>query len=139
MEYEKDVIRRMTAILNLKKLRDGLDRISDSLLAATCDEAISALERENADGCAGCAFTSAEEWEMPCSRCKRNSKDYWRRASNTATDVPAAVHPVLVSEGCDHRGIELFSLSCPCCGYDFRNTEKKACPKCGTLIDFNKE
>ena len=32
-----------------------------------------------ADGCQGCAFESAEEWEIPCSRCKRNCKDYWRK------------------------------------------------------------
>lgn len=31
-----------------------------------------------ADGCSGCAFESAEEWEMPCRKCKRNCKDYWR-------------------------------------------------------------
>lgn len=34
------------------------------------------------DGCVGCAFESVEEWEMPCAKCKRNSKDYWRRAEN---------------------------------------------------------
>ena len=33
-----------------------------------------------ADGCHGCAFEPMEEWEMPCSRCKRNCKDYWRKA-----------------------------------------------------------
>lgn len=30
------------------------------------------------DGCTGCAFYDNEEWEMPCTRCKRNCKDYWR-------------------------------------------------------------
>lgn len=34
--------------------------------------------KENADGCKGCAFESISEWEMPCTKCKRNSKDYWR-------------------------------------------------------------
>lgn len=34
--------------------------------------------KENADGCKGCAFENVESWEMPCDRCKRNSKDYWR-------------------------------------------------------------
>ena len=32
-----------------------------------------------ADGCSGCAFYDKEEWEMPCRKCKRNCKDYWRR------------------------------------------------------------
>ncbi len=31
-----------------------------------------------ADGCSGCAFVGTEEWDMPCAKCKRNSKDYWR-------------------------------------------------------------
>lgn len=34
--------------------------------------------KEKADGCKGCAFSAREEWEMPCSICKRNHKDYWR-------------------------------------------------------------
>jgi hypothetical protein len=32
----------------------------------------------NADGCKECAFEDVHPWEMPCDRCKRNSKDYWR-------------------------------------------------------------
>lgn len=34
--------------------------------------------KENADGCVGCAFEDVNEWTMPCEKCKRNSKDYWR-------------------------------------------------------------
>lgn len=34
--------------------------------------------KENADGCVGCVFEDVNEWEMPCYKCKRNSKDYWR-------------------------------------------------------------
>lgn len=34
--------------------------------------------KEDADGCCGCAFEDVHSWEMPCDRCKRNSKDYWR-------------------------------------------------------------
>ena len=33
--------------------------------------------KENADGCDCCAYEDVEIWEMPCKRCKRNSKDYW--------------------------------------------------------------
>lgn len=44
--------------------------------------AINALEKqikkENADGCVGCAFEDVEELEMPCKKCKRACKDYWR-------------------------------------------------------------
>ena len=34
--------------------------------------------KENADGCAGCAFEAVESWKMPCEKCSRNCKDYWR-------------------------------------------------------------
>ena len=40
-----------------------------------------------ADGCSGCAFTSTEEWEMPCRECKRNSKDYWRKGENSNGEI----------------------------------------------------
>lgn len=34
--------------------------------------------RRKADGCYGCAFENVEEWEIPCVKCKRGCKDYWR-------------------------------------------------------------
>lgn len=37
------------------------------------------IDRETADGCTGCAYTETEEWELPCSKCRRAAKDYWRR------------------------------------------------------------
>lgn len=36
--------------------------------------------KQEADGCQGCAFTDVEEWEMPCRKCQRSCKDYWRPA-----------------------------------------------------------
>ena len=36
------------------------------------------IERKNADGCVNCAFEGVEEWEMPCCKCKRACKDYYR-------------------------------------------------------------
>ena len=38
------------------------------------------LEQEKADACNDCAFSDTEEWEEPCKRCKRNYRDYWRKA-----------------------------------------------------------
>lgn len=35
--------------------------------------------KEKADGCRGCAFEDKDEWEMPCAKCKRACKDYWRQ------------------------------------------------------------
>ena len=40
------------------------------------------MEAYLADGCVGCAFASTEEWELPCRKCKRNSRDYWRRGAD---------------------------------------------------------
>lgn len=39
---------------------------------------IEADEKEKSDGCMGCAFYDVNEWELPCTKCKRNSIDYWR-------------------------------------------------------------
>lgn len=36
------------------------------------------LDAHLADGCKGCVFEDVEEWELPCGKCRRNSKDYWR-------------------------------------------------------------
>jgi len=36
------------------------------------------IERDKADACGKCAFAGREEWEMPCAKCSRASKDYWR-------------------------------------------------------------
>lgn len=41
-------------------------------------ELLKIVARADADGCEGCAFVDTEEWGMPCKRCKRNHKDYWR-------------------------------------------------------------
>ena len=40
-----------------------------------------AIEQYNAEACMGCAFISTAKWEMPCCKCARNCKDYWRKAS----------------------------------------------------------
>lgn len=37
------------------------------------------VDRQEADGCKGCAYWKTEEWEMPCAKCKRGCKDYYRK------------------------------------------------------------
>ena len=37
------------------------------------------IEIAEVDGCTDCAFEDVDEWELPCRKCKRNCKDYWRR------------------------------------------------------------
>jgi hypothetical protein len=43
------------------------------------DELRKVLDTYLADGCVGCAFEDREEWDMPCQKCERNAKDYWRQ------------------------------------------------------------
>lgn len=63
--------RLLTPIENLENMVDDLMAMSTYI-----EKTIKPLI--NADGCEDCAFISAEEWEMPCAKCKRNCKDYWR-------------------------------------------------------------
>ncbi len=57
------------------------DSLYNPEVAAIATEAIfRKYEVEKSDACTGCAFYEAEEWELPCSKCKRNCKDYWRRS-----------------------------------------------------------
>ena len=70
-------------ILQLKNLREHCRVFSEGgeiwrKDIKALDNAIKILERQLADGCLECAFTGKEEWEMPCCKCKRGCKDYWR-------------------------------------------------------------
>lgn len=45
----------------------------------TITQAIRIIHEQNgADGCRHCAYAGFDEWQMPCSKCKRNAKDYWK-------------------------------------------------------------
>lgn len=50
------------------------------------------IDRQDADGCGGCAFQDVKEWEMPCSKCKRNAKDYWTRKEKKDGSRTDGVH-----------------------------------------------
>ena len=54
------------------------DKCNVCKIAYKQGEADAIHQKENADGCTGCGFESTEEWELPCSMCKRSHKDYWR-------------------------------------------------------------
>lgn len=54
----------------------------DARMHEVISKAIEELEQQEADGCNGCAFADTEEWEMPCQKCRRACKDYWRAAKN---------------------------------------------------------
>ena len=65
MKNDSERISDMVA--SLKFIADGLEEVKEN------------IELQETDGCTGCAFITVEEWEMPCCRCKRSCKDYWRR------------------------------------------------------------
>ena len=72
-------------IISNNKLRDVLSEQSKTMYeidSALWAANIAIQERENADGCVGCAYCDVKEWEMPCAKCKQNCKDYWRSAED---------------------------------------------------------
>lgn len=77
-------IRASKAIEVIKAILEEATSAEDAVCYVTSEDsealkaAVSAMERDEADGCEGCAFTDVEEWEMPCRKCRRANKDYWR-------------------------------------------------------------
>lgn len=59
-------------------MEENLEHMSDDLRAMSTyiDKAVRPLIKT--DGCRGCAFEDKDDWEMPCVKCKRNCKDYYR-------------------------------------------------------------
>ena len=67
----------MTKLEAIKVIID--DALYNPEAAKIAIEAITLTDaREKADGCMSCEFCDTEEWEMPCAKCKRNCRDYWR-------------------------------------------------------------
>lgn len=70
---------------NREEIRKKWKSIRQEIGGMVCDidNALYRLdEKENADGCEGCVYMDVEEWEMPCCKCKRGCKDYWRKGTN---------------------------------------------------------
>ena len=57
----------------LERLEKKIDEINESLdkKEANCHQF---------ECCAGCAYEAVEEWNLPCCKCSRGCKDYYRRA-----------------------------------------------------------
>jgi len=71
----------MTPFEHLKKQLEHAQGIDADAVRVYVEELASVLhevEVARTDGCEGCAFMTCEEWEMPCMKCKRACKDYWR-------------------------------------------------------------
>ena len=60
---------------SMEKLRNYIENLGDSAFTQGYNDGLNAQE----SGCNGCAFEDVNEWEMPCAKCKRGCKDYWRR------------------------------------------------------------
>lgn len=71
-----EAIDRLSRLYRMMQVGKMDENITDYLIAI--QEAIYAIKREDAGGCVDCEFEETEEWELPCDRCKRNHKDYWR-------------------------------------------------------------
>ena len=60
---------------SMEKLSHYIENLGDSAYAQGYNDGFNDKE----SGCNGCAFENVEEWEMPCAKCKRGCKDYWRK------------------------------------------------------------
>lgn len=81
---EREAIEWLEEIKN--SVRGG-DEGFDEKRKKALEMGIKSLKRDDADGCTGCAFEFVEEWEMPCVKCKRGCKDYWRGKGMTNQEV----------------------------------------------------
>ena len=61
----------------LERLEKKINEIKESLEKK---EAI--LNQFPFECCTGCAYEAVEEWDLPCCKCSRGTKDYYRRAEN---------------------------------------------------------
>lgn len=60
---------------SMEKLQNYIENLGDSAFAQGYNDGLNDQE----SGCSGCAFEDVNEWEMPCAKCKRACKDYWRK------------------------------------------------------------
>lgn len=61
----------------LERLEKKIDEIKESL-----DKKEVILNQFPFECCSGCAYESFEEWALPCCKCSRGTKDYYRREGN---------------------------------------------------------
>lgn len=66
----------------LKKEIAELNRTIEEVTQITTDWRIVAVKNwvdsEEEKACSGCIHYNKEEWELPCVRCSRGNKDYWK-------------------------------------------------------------
>lgn len=65
---------REGASLEMSNVLDGVESRIRSF-----DRVMELVERIKADGCFDCAYEHLSGLESPCSKCKRNMKDYWEK------------------------------------------------------------
>ena len=80
-----DLISRQALLDRIERLWETQQMTNDKHKAfvgiVKAEPSVQQGEQQGKDsgGCTGCAFYVREEWEMPCEKCKRACKDYWRR------------------------------------------------------------
>lgn len=73
----------MTMVFAVRERGETMADLIDRRAAIDAIRIIKAwIEQKDADGCTGCVYYDNEEWLMPCVKCKRNCKDYWRMGHN---------------------------------------------------------
>ena len=70
---------QMEKLIKLQPTVYDVDELVDDLADQIANQRI---YYAGLNDCSGCAFKSVEEWEMPCARCKRNCKDYYRHKAS---------------------------------------------------------
>ena len=75
-KWKYDIVVMQKLVDNsLAELEDLLNDIGDCAYQQGYNDGFNDKE----SGCNGCTFEDVDEWEMPCAKCKRACKDYWRK------------------------------------------------------------
>ena len=73
--YDRVIVLPQLDYKSLANIQALLNDIGDCAYEQGYNDGLNVQE----SGCNGCAFEDVNEWEMPCAKCKRGCKDYWRR------------------------------------------------------------
>lgn len=72
--YDKVVVLPQLDDDSLAKIKALLSDIGDCAYEQGYNDGFN----DSKSGCISCAYEDVEEWEMPCAKCKRGCRDYWR-------------------------------------------------------------
>lgn len=66
-----------------KTIQEAFDKAMDALFKLEMIKSYGCVvcEESTEHGCNGCAYDGTEDWKDPCRICRRNQKDYYRKAA----------------------------------------------------------